>query len=290
MNHMVRKLFGGIKMTWKATLAFAVIAGVFTAAMAIWVPNGNSFHQIAVSLEAWILCAIVIITNCETPKEAAFKTFVFFLISQPLVYLVQVPFSWMGWRLFMYYPYWFRITLLTLPAAFIGWHVKRDNVLSALILSVMLVLLAFLGVGYAQDTLAHFPNYFISALFCFGQIPLLIFGIFRDKKAILTACVISIAATAFFVAQVLTAPSMNANVYFQLDEEKYPTDVSFTVRVENANISTAEISRAPDGPWVLRVIIREPGENAVILTDGDGNEYFIVVACDEDGRAEMREL
>ena len=179
---------------------------------------------------------------------------------------------------------------MTLPAAFIGWHVKRDNVLSALILSVMLVLLAFLGVGYAQDTLAHFPNYFISALFCFGQIPLLIFGIFRDKKAILTACVISIAATAFFVAQVLTAPSMNANVYFQLDEEKYPTDVSFTVRVENANISTAEISRAPDGPWVLRVIIREPGENAVILTDGDGNEYFIVVACDEDGRAEMREL
>ena len=83
MNHMVRKLFGGIKMTWKVTLAFAVIAGVFTAAMAICVPNGNSFHQIAVTLEAWILCAIVIITNCETPKEAALKTFVFFLISQP---------------------------------------------------------------------------------------------------------------------------------------------------------------------------------------------------------------
>ncbi|MBQ7682063.1 MAG: hypothetical protein IJT31_07645, partial [Oscillibacter sp.] len=82
----------------------------------------------------------------------------------------------------------------------------------------------------------------------------------------------------------------NANIYFQLDEEKYPTDVSFTVRVENANISTAEISRAPNGPWVLRMMIREPGENAVILTDEDGNEYFIVVACDEDGRTEMREL
>ena len=290
MNHIIRKLFGGIKMTWKVVLSFAVIAGVFTAVMATWVPNGNSFHQIAVNFEAWILCAIVIITNCETPKEAALKTFVFFLISQPLVYLVQVPFSWMGWRLFMYYPYWFRITLLTLPAAFIGWYIKKDTVLSALILSVMLVLLAFLGVSYAQDTWRHFPNYFISALFCFGQIPFLIFGIFRNKKAILTASVISIAATVLFVVQVLTAPSMNANIYFQLDEEKYPTDVSFTVRVENANISTAEISRAPNGPWVLRMMIREPGENAVILTDEDGNEYFIVVACDEDGRTEMREL
>ena len=290
MNRMISKLFGGIKMTWKVVISFAALAGVFTAVMAMCVPDGNSFHEIAVSLEAWILCAIVIITNCETPRDAALKTFAFFLISQPLVYLVQVPFSWMGWRLFMYYPYWFRITLLTLPAAFIGWHVKKDNVLSALILSVMLVLLAFLGVGYAQDTWKHFPNHLISTLFCFGQIPFLIFGIFRDKKAILTACVISIAATALFVAQVLTAPSMNANVYFQLDEEKYPTDVSFTVRVEDASISTAEISRAPDGPWVLRMMIREPGENAVILTDGDGNEYFIVVACDEDGRTEMREL
>ena len=290
MNRMIRKLFGGIKMTWKVTLAFAAIMGVFTAAMAMWVPNGNSFHEIAVSLEAWILCAIVIITNCETPKEAALKTFVFFLISQPLVYLVQVPFSWMGWRLFMYYRYWFMLTLLTLPAAFIGWHVKKDNVLSALILSVMLVLLAFLGVRYAQDTWKHFPNHLISALFCFGQIPLLIFGVFRDKKAILTASAISIAATVIFAASVLRGPTMNAETYFQLDEEKYPTDVSFTVRVEDADISTAEINRAPGGPWVLHMLIREPGENAVILTDGDGNEYFIVVACDEDGRAEMREL
>ena len=276
-------------MTWKVVILFAAIAGVFTAVMAMCVPDGNSFHEIAVSLEAWVLCAIVIITNCETPRDAALKTFAFFLISQPLVYLVQVPFSWMGWRLFMYYRYWFMVTLLTLPAALIGWYIKKDNVFSALILSVMLVLLAFLGVGYAQDTWKHFPNHLISTLFCFGQIPLLIFGIFRNKKAILTASVISIAATVLFVAQVLTAPSMNANIYFQLDEEKYPTDVSFTVRVEDASISTAEISRAPDGPWVLQMLIREPGANTVILTDEDGIESVIVVTCDENGNVEMRE-
>lgn len=287
---MIRKLFGGIKMTWKTVIAFAVIAGIFTAFMAMWVPNGNSFHEIAVSVEAWILFAIVIITNCETPKDAACKTFVFFLISQPLVYLIQVPFSWMGWRLFMYYGYWFKLTLLTFPAAYIGWHIKKDNVLSALLLSVMLILLAFLGVGYAKDTLAHFPNHLISTLFCFGQIPLLIYGVFRDKKAILTASAISVAAIAVIAASVLRGPTLNVETYFQLDEETYPTDVSFTVRVEQEEVSTAEIKRAPDGPWVLHMSIREPGENAVILTDPDGNEHFIVVSCDADGRAELREL
>ena len=50
-----------------------------------------------------IMFAMIIISNCKTPKEAAAKTFVFFLISQPLIYLLQVPFSWQGWGLFHYY-------------------------------------------------------------------------------------------------------------------------------------------------------------------------------------------
>ncbi len=41
--------------------------------------------------------------------------FFFFLISQPLIYLLQVPFSSMGFELFIYYKYWFIWTLLTIP-------------------------------------------------------------------------------------------------------------------------------------------------------------------------------
>lgn len=37
--------------------------------------------------------------NSKDPLDSALKTFVFFLISQPLVYLVQVSFSEMGWGL-----------------------------------------------------------------------------------------------------------------------------------------------------------------------------------------------
>ena len=108
-------------MSWPVVIAMAVALGVWTALMAMLVPDGNSFHDIAVTAEWWVLPAIIIIVNCKKPWEAALKVFAFFLVSQPLVYLIQVPFNSMGWGLFQYYPYWFKITLLTLPGGFIGW-------------------------------------------------------------------------------------------------------------------------------------------------------------------------
>ena len=79
-------------MTWPRLILFAVISGIVTALIALLVPEGNSIRQIAVSLEAWIVLAIIVVVNCEKPLEAACKTFVYFLVSQSLVYLIQVPF------------------------------------------------------------------------------------------------------------------------------------------------------------------------------------------------------
>lgn len=75
--------------------------------------------------EAWIFFAVIIMANCKKPLESALKTFVFFLISQPLIYLFQVPFSWMGCELFKFYFYWFKVTLCTFPGAFIGWFITK---------------------------------------------------------------------------------------------------------------------------------------------------------------------
>ena len=67
----------------------------------------SSFHTIVVSFEVWILFGIIIIMNSKSNLDSALKCFVFFLISQPLVYLIQVPFSELGWMLFGYYKFWF---------------------------------------------------------------------------------------------------------------------------------------------------------------------------------------
>ena len=188
----IKKVFGGINLTWKRIIIFAIVMGVYTALMAMLVPDGNSLHDIAVTLEWWVLPAIIIIVNSKKPTEAALKTFVFFLISQPLVYLIQVPFNQMGWGLFKYYPYWFFITLLTIPGGFIGWYIKKDKWYSGIILSVMTVLLALTGVGYIFNFIETPPNHLLSIIYCFGIIPIFIFAIFKKKTPRIICAVITI--------------------------------------------------------------------------------------------------
>ena len=100
MRKAMEKLFGGIDLTWPKLIAAAVAAGVLTAVLAI-VPalHYTSFHAPTVTFEVWILLGILIIMNSRSNLDSALKCFVFFLISQPLVYLVQVPFNSLGFRL-----------------------------------------------------------------------------------------------------------------------------------------------------------------------------------------------
>ena len=57
------------------------------------------------------------------------------MISQPLVYLVQVPFNHeLGWGLFYYYIPWIWWTLATIPMAFVGYFIKKDKWWGLLIL------------------------------------------------------------------------------------------------------------------------------------------------------------
>lgn len=285
----MKTLFGGIKMTWKKVIIFALIAGAFTALMAICVPEGNSFHEIAVHLEAWILFAMIIITNCEKPTEAALKTFVFFLISQPLVYLIQVPFAGMGFGIFMYYKYWFIITLLTLPGGFIAWYIKKNNILSALILSIALVMLIAQGVTYLKDTTVYFPRHIVSTVFCFGVALLFIFGILHSRKTRLIAGIICLAAVLFFGYRTFSQPSFYTNRIIDLDKSKYPIDDTWTVRVENEKISEAKIHDWGNNDWDLEVFFHEAGPNTVILTDGSGKEYRLIVSFDKSGEATVQE-
>ena len=279
---MIKKLFGGIKMTWLKVILFAVAAGVVTALAAMYIPDGNSFHEIAVSFEAWVLFAIIIIANCDKPLEAACKTFVFFLISQPLVYLIQVPFSYMGWSLFGYYRYWFMITLLTFPGAFLGWFIKKDNIWSGLILSVMLVLLVLLGMGYLEDTIRNFPRHLVSTLFCFVQVPLYIFGILKDKKARWLAGIISIVAVLGIGWYQLHQPAMDMITTVDLDESKYAVDETWTVTAADEKISTAELDMMDEGDYFLRLHLYEKGPNVITLQDGAGNEYHLTISYEDD--------
>ena len=89
----IKKLFGEVNMTWPKVIIFAVVTAIYTA-LINQVPffKYTSFRDIAISFECWILFAIIIIVNSKSGLDSALKTFVFFLISQPLIYLIEVPF------------------------------------------------------------------------------------------------------------------------------------------------------------------------------------------------------
>ena len=179
----MKKLFGGINLTWKKLIIFAIIAGAYTALMALLpITKDTSFRDIAIYFEWWILFGIIIIANSKSPLDSAIKSFVFFLISQPLVYLIQVPFSSMGWGLFGYYKYWFYWTLACLPMGYIGYYIKKKNWLGVLILSPMIVLLAYLGLGYINSTIESFPHHLLSGISCFLIIIVVVLNLFDHKK------------------------------------------------------------------------------------------------------------
>ena len=97
MTKVIKKMFGELELTWFKLIASAVAAGVLTAVIAILpVFNNTSFHAVTATFEVWILFGIIIILNSRSNLDSALKCFVFFLISQPLVYLIQVPFSDLG--------------------------------------------------------------------------------------------------------------------------------------------------------------------------------------------------
>lgn len=190
-GRFLNKLFGGLNMSWPRVILFAVGAAVLTAVFLI-VPvfKNSSFERMGVYLEAWVLFAVLIMANCRKPLEAALKTFVFFLVSQPLIYLFQVPFSWLGWGIFSFYKTWLIWTVLTLPGAFVGWFITKRNWLSVLILSPVLAFLGYTLFDCAWTCLTGFPQYLLAALFCLAQIVLYIAAFFPKRAQKLVGALI----------------------------------------------------------------------------------------------------
>ena len=135
----MKKLFGGIDLNWKKLIIFAIIAGVYTAIMAMLpIAKDTSFADITISFEVWILFGIFIIMNSKSAKDSALKCFVFFLISQPLVYLIQDIINHSN--LFLtYYRFWIIWTILTIPMGFIGYYMKKDKWWGLAILTPILI-------------------------------------------------------------------------------------------------------------------------------------------------------
>ena len=277
LRRFTDKLFGGLNMSWPAVIIFAVATAVVSSVFLI-VPVfvKTSFINMGTTFEAWIFFAVIIMSNCKKPLESAFKTFVFFLISQPLIYLIQVPFSDMGWQLFMYYRYWFIWTLLTFPMALAGWYIKKKNWLSLLILSPILIYLAITSANAFIFTSKHFPFHLITAVFCLLQVLLYLYAFTSNIWQKLVGFFVPLAIV--IVIAILT-PEVNMNsAVFLPDEPK----LSQSAVVETEDESLAQITVANMGDeGMVGIQAHKYGETDFTITDG-GREYRYHLKVYED--------
>ncbi len=291
----MKKLFGQINLTWKKLILFAVIAGLYTGVMAaLPIAKDTSFADISITFEWWVLFGIIIIMNSRSPLDSALKCFVFFLISQPLVYLVQVPFNVYGWGIYRYYPGWFKWTLLTLPMGFVGYFMKKEKWYSLVILVPMLLFVGYHYVSFLVETRSYFPRHLLSMIFCAATVILYPLCIFNKKKLKTAGLIISIAILAaatvygfrtgknrYNTTLLVSGGSLNAE--FDDTYKVYLEDESFgrVYIVYEKNIEDYMVNAELRKTGETKLILEAPGgEKQVFALDVGRNTFDIDYATD----------
>jgi hypothetical protein len=284
LRRFTDKLYGGINLTWPGIILYAVGTAVLTTVFLVLpIFHGTSFVRMGETLEAWIFFAVIIIANAKSPLDSALKTFVFFLISQPLIYLFQVPFSWQGWGLFQYYKYWFILTLCTFPAAYIGWYIKKKNWLSLLILMPVLILLAYLCEDGLKHVIHQFPSLLIMVVFCVLQVFLYLYT-FTEKAS---QKIIGALVPAAVIAVMLLLPK---NVDFSssrfLPDNPVLTE-NAEVTVDNTGIADISVSGTGEDSTVL-IRVHAYGDTSFTIIDGDKEyQYNLRIYEDDLGTSQI---
>lgn len=268
MNKM-RKIFFEQNITWGKTILLSIFCGIITGIIPlIKILDKTSFHNIAECFEIWVLLAMFINLNSKKPLEAGLKTFVFFLISQPLCYLIQVPFYSDGFEIFKYYTYWAILTVLTFPGSILAWYTKKGNWISALILSVALFLLNYELLEHFNTLTKSFPYQLLAVIFIIFEIILFVNMLFFDKKKRIFLYVVSIITIIFaFVNTTITNDKVknldHVGVYV-LDDGEYTlieNDEGVDVELEGTSL-TAKSKKY--GEYTIK--LKDENDNIIIFT------------------------
>jgi hypothetical protein len=280
----IKKLFGSLNLTWPKIIIWAVLAGVYTAVMAMLpIAKDTSFADITITLEVWVLFGIIIIMNSKSAIDSALKCFVFFLISQPLVYLIQVLFGSAGWNIFGYYEYWFLITVLTFPMCFIGYYMKKGKWWGLLILLPILILVGMNYINFLSETLTYFPHHLLSSLFCIVTLILYPLCIFENKNIKRAGIIISVV----ILIGASVAGFMRQNNYYETtimaSSEETPFDDTYTAYFEDEDYGNVTIAYNDEfETYTMTAQFLKLGETKLMIESPQGEQiqYDITIGRD----------
>ncbi len=278
----MKKLFGGINLTWKKVIISSILIGIYTAIMAI-IPalRYSSFITITTTLEVWIFFGIIIIMNSKSNLDSALKCFVFFLISQPLIYLLQVPFSWQGWRLFQYYKFWGIITIFCLPMGYIGYYLKKGKWWGYFILLPMIIITASSYYGYLLDFTFSYPKYILICLFCIIAMIIYPLYIFKDKKIRIAGITISVILIIATTILSLSNPIVYST-YILGSNKNNKFDTTYKVSLKDKTYGEVKIENIGDGYYSIHANLKKEGKTELILESPKGKKevYNLIIKRD----------
>ncbi|MBR3523631.1 MAG: hypothetical protein IKN87_02990 [Bacilli bacterium] len=278
----MKKLFGGINLTWPKLFGISIAIGIYTSIMAM-IPalKYTSFHDLTATFEVWIFFGIFIIMNSKSAVDSALKCFIFFLISQPLVYLIQDVIT--HDNLFdRYYNYWFMWTVACVPMGFIGYYMKKDKWYGLVILTPMLLFLGIQFSLYLSETVFSFPFHILTTIFCVVTLIIYPLFIFNNKKIRITGTIISSIIIVAVVAIVIAKPPVYSTNILS-SGEKYQFDNTYKVYLKDSKYGSLNI-RYDEGieTWMIHAEFKHAGKTEVILESPNGEKIEFKITIKRD--------
>ena len=248
----------------------SVILGVYTAIMAMLpIAKDTSFSDLTVTFEVWIFFGIFIIMNSKSPKDSALKCFVFFLISQPLVYLVQDVINHSN-LFFTYYRFWVLWTIACIPMGFIGYYMKKGKWWGLLILLPMLLLTAEECTGYLSRTIFSFPRHLLTTIFCMSMLIIYPLAIFKNKKIKTIGVIISAILIIFIVLVCIMKPPVYST-YILSNGDKYQFDDSYKTYLLDKKYGDLKIECEEETKdCMIHADFKKAGKTELILESPNG--------------------
>ena len=165
------------------------------------------------------------------------------------------------------------LTLACLPMGYIGYYIKKDNILSVIILLPMLILLSIIGVGFFSSTIENFPHHLLSGIFCFTAIILIILGVLNEKKNRIISFAIIIL---FTIGYVLISNGILFDTYkeYEVYEDLKEYDITLSNKYYISGFFSTEQGSAE--------IIEKDGKYMLKLTGIKNTTYKFGIASEDD--------
>lgn len=278
----MKKVFGGINLTWPKIIIMAIIVGIYTAIMSMLpIAKDTSFSDLTVTFEVWIFFGIFIIMNSKSAKDSALKCFIFFLISQPLVYLVQDIINHSN-LFFTYYRFWIIWTIACIPMGFVGYYMKKDKWWGLLILVPMLLLTGEECAGYFSKTMFSFPRHLLTTIFCISALIVYPLAIFNNKKVKIVGVVISVLLIILIALVCIIKPPIYST-YILSNEEKYQFDDSYKAYLLEKKYGDLKIECEDETKdCMVHAKFKRAGKTKLILESPDGRKNVFDISIRRD--------